>query len=168
MPAAAIGPMKIPAAGWSIMLILLATGGAWRGADTQLYWGDTHLHTSYSVDAYATGNYVTDPDAAFRYARGPADTASGDPARRSASSGRWISWWLPIMRNCCAAGAPRPGRSRMSWPPQHGRRLADLQKENKRAVFGEVAAINTRVAARTCCVDLDSDRDPWAMPGSGR
>lgn len=41
-----------------------------KAEETNLYWGDTHLHTSYSVDAYATGNYNADPDTAFRFARG--------------------------------------------------------------------------------------------------
>lgn len=38
--------------------------------DTYLYWGDVHLHTNYSVDAYATGNTSVTPDMAYRYARG--------------------------------------------------------------------------------------------------
>jgi hypothetical protein len=55
------------AVGYAVAAMCGVAAGA---ADTHLYWGDTHLHTSYSVDAYATGNYVTDPDTAFRYARG--------------------------------------------------------------------------------------------------
>ena len=37
---------------------------------TRLYWGDTHLHTSYSADAYFLGNRSADPDTAYRWAKG--------------------------------------------------------------------------------------------------
>ena len=38
--------------------------------ETNLYWGDTHLHTSYSPDAYLMRNRSADPDTAYRYAKG--------------------------------------------------------------------------------------------------
>jgi hypothetical protein len=37
---------------------------------TNLYWGDTHLHTSYSPDAFLMQNRSADPDTAYRYAKG--------------------------------------------------------------------------------------------------
>jgi hypothetical protein len=41
---------------------------------TNLYWGDTHVHTYLSADAYGLGTRIT-PDTAYRYARGEIITA---------------------------------------------------------------------------------------------
>ena len=37
---------------------------------SKLLWGDTHLHTSYSFDAFLNQNGSADPDTAYRYAKG--------------------------------------------------------------------------------------------------
>jgi Protein of unknown function (DUF3604) len=47
----------------------------------KVYWGDTHLHTSWSTDAGMGGNTVG-PDAAYRFAKGEVVTSStGQPVR---------------------------------------------------------------------------------------
>jgi hypothetical protein len=48
--------------------MLVATAGADDGK--QLLWGDTHLHTTYSSDAFANNNLLADPETAYRYASG--------------------------------------------------------------------------------------------------
>lgn len=53
------------------MLVALPTAAAADEAgERRLLWGDTHLHTSYSFDAFLNGNMSADPDVAYRYAKG--------------------------------------------------------------------------------------------------
>ena len=47
-----------------------ATSAAVRAEPTQVFWGDTHLHTSFSPDAFFFGNATADPDTAYRDAQG--------------------------------------------------------------------------------------------------
>lgn len=49
---------------------LLFTQGSVAAEPTRLLWGDTHLHTSYSFDAYLNQNQSADPDTAYRWAKG--------------------------------------------------------------------------------------------------
>jgi Protein of unknown function (DUF3604) len=41
-----------------------------RNPDRNAYFGETHLHTSWSADAWLFGNRITGPDEAYKYAQG--------------------------------------------------------------------------------------------------
>jgi len=58
----------------ALLPLLLSFNGATLASDspTELYWGDTHLHTSYSFDAFLNKNQSADPDTAYRWAKGKA------------------------------------------------------------------------------------------------
>ena len=50
-------------------------------APTQVFWGDTHLHSSFSMDAFIFGNTLG-PDDAYRFAKGEKVMATrGQPAQ---------------------------------------------------------------------------------------
>jgi hypothetical protein len=54
-------------------LTLVATAGSAAPApnpDRDAYFGETHIHTSWSVDAWLFGNHVTGPKEALEYAQG--------------------------------------------------------------------------------------------------
>lgn len=52
--------------------VTLISTGLCAGAvgQTNLYWGDLHLHTNFSLDAYGVQNRNMTPDMAYRFARG--------------------------------------------------------------------------------------------------
>ena len=54
----------------SLTLVMCASARPVVGQERNLYWGDTHVHTSYSSDAFGAGNVNADPDTAYRFARG--------------------------------------------------------------------------------------------------
>jgi hypothetical protein len=129
---------------------------ALAAAETHLYWGDTHLHTSHSVDAYGTGNYLADPDTAYRYARG---LPVLHPVTREkirierpldflvvADHAEMLSLQLSLEEGDADVLAT-----------ESGRRLQAAQNANRRAVFAEVGTINTG-GGKDLLRDLTSDR----------
>ncbi|MEX2205586.1 MAG: DUF3604 domain-containing protein [Myxococcota bacterium] len=57
------------------VLLALGTGVATAqtaGPERQAYFGETHVHTSWSLDAFALGNMLTSPGDAYKYFRGEA------------------------------------------------------------------------------------------------
>jgi Protein of unknown function (DUF3604) len=53
-----------------LLALLLLTPLANAQQADRLLFGDTHLHTSYSFDAYLNKNQTGDPDMAYRWAKG--------------------------------------------------------------------------------------------------
>ncbi|MEQ1931409.1 MAG: DUF3604 domain-containing protein [Parvularculaceae bacterium] len=67
----------------ALLAAALAIGSFAASAQTpdKLLWGDTHLHTNLSVDAYLLGNRSADADTAYRFAKGEPVIHPGHRAR---------------------------------------------------------------------------------------
>jgi len=52
------------------MLSFAAANAQEPNPERNAYFGETHIHTSWSVDAWLFGNHLTGPDDALKYARG--------------------------------------------------------------------------------------------------
>jgi len=57
---------------WSLFAVAIPTllAGTAFGQDRQAFFGETHVHTGWSFDAYIFGNTKTSPADAYRYAKG--------------------------------------------------------------------------------------------------
>jgi hypothetical protein len=58
----------------------MASGDIPQNPDKNLYFGETHVHTAYSLDAFLGGTRQT-PGDAYRFARGEAVAVNGQPHR---------------------------------------------------------------------------------------
>lgn len=52
------------------VLLIMGLAPAAHTADMQLLWGDTHVHSAFSFDAFLNGNRSATPETAYRFARG--------------------------------------------------------------------------------------------------
>ena len=50
--------------------VLATSSSAQDVPDRKAFFGETHVHTSWSFDAYIFGNHFTGPDDAYKYAKG--------------------------------------------------------------------------------------------------
>jgi len=53
-----------------VLVLLAVSVSASASEQKNVYFGDTHLHTSYSFDAFLNNNHTADPDTAYRWAKG--------------------------------------------------------------------------------------------------
>jgi hypothetical protein len=53
-----------------VLGLAASSASAQRNPERNAYFGETHIHTSWSVDAWVMGNRITGPDDALKYAQG--------------------------------------------------------------------------------------------------
>jgi len=125
----------------ALLLAGLASAPCAHAAPLQLLWGDTHLHTSYSTDAYSGGNTLIDPDTAYRYAKG--EPVLHPTARTKIRLDRPLDF-LVVSDHAeflgLQVGLSKQDPAMLATPS--GRRLADLLKQNPAAIFREIVRID--------------------------
>ncbi len=72
----------------------------------RVFWGDTHLHTTYSADAGMVGNFNLGPADAYRFAQGE---------QVQANNGMQVKLVRPLDFLVVAGGSPSPPTT-ACWP----------------------------------------------------
>jgi len=62
--------VKVSLSGALAVVLSSAPALAEPNPDRNAYFGETHVHTSWSLDAFAIGNTVTTPGDAYKYFKG--------------------------------------------------------------------------------------------------
>lgn len=115
---------------------------------TELLWGDTHLHTSHSTDAYASGNTTLGPEEAYRYARGLPVIQSATGVRMQIS--RPLDF-LVVADHSDYLGLQQYMQTddpRLTATPE-GRRLRELAVDDPGSVFRMIFASNGEFTRET-------------------
>lgn len=128
---------------------------------TSLYWGDLHLHTNNSVDAFSTGTQTLGPDDAYRFARGEAVVSESGMRARLRRPLDFLAVTDHAEYLGVQAALLRGGNAELeAWPV--GRRWADLMREGQwQALFTDVLQTSTRNAPQDR-VPLAQQRSVWA------
>ncbi len=106
---------------FAVLALLALPPMAALGGEKRLLWGDTHLHTNLSIDAYINQNVSLGPDSAYRFARGL-------PVIHP-TTGHRVQLWTPldflvvsdhagslgIMQRANGPGLPRGGLGAFEW-----------------------------------------------------
>lgn len=126
-------------------IIALTAAGAAAAADSNLpsnpdrnaYFGDLHLHTSYSFDAYILFGAKVDPEGAYRFARGDTVSYLGADAHRSTP---------PLDFLAVTDHSENIGVFNTLEDPNSALSKSDIGKELQEkglAIFGRIAAMQT-------------------------
>lgn len=121
----------------------LVSANAEEDGDRVLLWGDTHLHTNYSFDAYLFQNRTGSPDDAYRFAK-------GEPILHPVSKDR-IAIETPLDFLVVADHAELTAVPKRIFEQDEalmksafGRRIAPMIKDGKGAeIFAEIVRLGT-------------------------
>ncbi len=131
-----------------------------RDFPRNLYWGDTHVHSNRSMDAFSTGNVSVSPGDAYRFARGETvQSASGQRMRLGrpldfvvlADHAEWLGLFPLLASGDERALATGPGRRWGDWL-QQGESMQALM-DTMQVMFAP------DVPAGASALDLHQDRE---------
>ena len=143
----------------AVILSLLTSITFAEEADKQVFFGDTHVHSSFSFDSYALGNQSAGPDTAYRYAKGLPVVHPGHKSR--VRIGTPLDF-LVVADHAEMMGTPYMLSQRASeyLESKEGRQLVDkfFTPEGREEIFGEFFRLNRTTVAEKPGMGLDNRR----------